>query len=123
MTPTHVVSELIPYAHVADVQRSIDFYGRLGFEPTDVSLDEGATVWALIQCGEARLMVAQAGEPVVPEQQAILFYLFTPDLAALRGQLVDAGVPVGEIGFPDYMPGGEMRLEDPDRYVLLIAQR
>jgi hypothetical protein len=68
-------------------------------------------------------MVAQAEEPVVPEQQAVLFYMFTPDLAALREQLEDAGVPVGEIGSPDYMPGGEMRLEDPDRYVLLIAQR
>ncbi len=68
-------------------------------------------------------MVAQAGEPVAPEQQAILFYLFAPDLAALREQLIDDGVPAGEIGFPDYMPGGEMRVEDPDRYVLLIAQR
>lgn len=123
MTPTHVVSELIPYAHVADVHRSKDFYSRLGFAATDVYLDEGATVWAQLRCGEARLMVARAGEPVVPEQQAILFYLFTPDLAALREQLVDASVPVGEIGFPDYMPGGELRLKDPDRYVLLVAQR
>ncbi len=123
MTPTHVVSELVPYAHVADVHRTIDFYGRLGFDATDVHLDDGATVWVQLRCGEARLMIARAGEPIAPEQQAILFYLFAPDLAALREQLAGDGVPVGEIAFPDYMPGGEMRVEDPDRYVLLIAQR
>ena len=123
MTSKQAVTALVPYAHVRDVQRSIDFYAHFGFEPTDVSLDDGVTVWALLVSGSARLMVAQAGADIVPEQQAVLFYLYTSNLADLRNQLVDDGVPVGEITAPDYMPAGEMRVHDPDGYVLLIGQR
>ena len=123
MTSKQAVTDLVPYIHVRDVQRSIDFYAYLGFEPTDVTLDEGVPVWALLVSGSARLMAAQAGEPVDPAAQAVLLYLYTADVAALRDQLAGDGVPVGEIGNPDYMPGGELRVTDPDGYVLLIGQR
>lgn len=122
MTAPQSVRALVPYAHVADVQRSIDFYAYLGFGPTDVSLDAGVPVWALLVSDSARLMVAQAGEPVDAREQAVLFYLYAPDVSALRRQLEADGLPVSEIAYPDYMPAGELRLHDPDGYLLLIGQ-
>ena len=67
-------------------------------------------------------MFACATEPVVPSQQAVLFYLYSPNLVALREHLISAGVRVSPITHPDYMPKGEVRVEDPDGYTLLIGQ-
>jgi catechol 2,3-dioxygenase-like lactoylglutathione lyase family enzyme len=44
------------------------------------------------------------------------------DLVALRAALVGHGIAVGEITHPAYMKEGEIRLEDPDGYVLLVGQ-
>ena len=66
-------------------------------------------------------MFLRAEHPVDKCAQAVLFYLYTPDLAALRRQLVAAGTKVSEITRPLYMPSGEMRLEDPDGYTILVA--
>jgi hypothetical protein len=67
-------------------------------------------------------MLARASGPIIADQQAVLFYLYSPDLIALREQLLDKGVKVSEITYPDYMRKGEIRLEDPDGYVLLVGQ-
>lgn len=119
---SQLVSALIPYAHVRDVERSIAFYAHLGFEVESRWEGDGRTVWAMVRCGDARLMLARAGAPVDPAQQAVLFYLWATDVAALRSRLMGAGVQTGQIRYPDHMPAGEIRLEDPDGYVLLIGQ-
>jgi hypothetical protein len=67
-------------------------------------------------------MVTRASEPVVPSQQAVLFYLYSPNLVALREHLITAGVRVSPITYPEYMPKGEIRVDDPDGYCLLIGQ-
>lgn len=87
-------------------------------------------------------MFAQADGPIDPRQQAVLFYMWTKDLAGLRAHLLASGVRSGgrllpshgspetdvvrsvafEITYPPYMPGGEMRLHDPDGCVVLIGQ-
>jgi hypothetical protein len=36
--------------------------------------------------------------------------------------LLAKGLNAGEISYPDYLPNGEFRLEDPDGYTLMIAQ-
>jgi hypothetical protein len=51
-----------------------------------------------------------------------LFYLYSPNLASLREHLIVAGVRASPITYPDYMPKGEFRVEDPDGYVLLVGQ-
>lgn len=43
-------------------------------------------------------------------------------LQSLRETFISQGLKPGEITHPDYMPAGEFRLEDPDRYVLLVEQ-
>ena len=121
-TPPAPVTDLIPFVHVADVGRSVAFYELLGFVVGDTYEIDGRLDWASLQCGDAKLMLAHAGEPVHPGQQAVLFYLYSHDLRALQQHLRAHGVRVG--GIVDGSPGPkqEMRLRDPDGYVLMVAQ-
>lgn len=119
------IDALTAYAHVADVGRSVEFYGHLGLEVQSSHESEGKLVWALVaRPGEAgaRLMLALASGPIDAGSQAVLFYCWAPDVNALRDKLATAGVKVGDVTHPFYMPAGEFRVEDPDGYVLLVGQ-
>jgi catechol 2,3-dioxygenase-like lactoylglutathione lyase family enzyme len=112
-------------AHVVDVPRSIAFYADLGFTVGNTFVPPGESVpaWAWLDSGAgASLMVTRASGPVDAGQQAVLFYLYVPDVAATHARLGSLGHTPGPISFPFYMPGGEFRLEDPDGYVLIVAQ-
>ena len=78
--------------------------------------------WASLEADEAQLMLARADASVVARDQAVLFYLFSRDLFGLRDRLVAAGIDAGEITDGRPGPNTEMRLEDPDGYVLMVAQ-
>jgi hypothetical protein len=120
---TAKVTGLIPLAFAADVQRSVDFYKLLGMEIRgNLRNASGGLQWVHLSCEQADLMFSRASEPVIAGQQAVLFYLYSPDLIALREHLLASGVKVSTITYPDYMPKGEIRTEDPDGYVLLIGQ-
>lgn len=133
------VHTLIPMAHVTDVEASMSFYMHLGFAPINVLRDAHAAMrWAMLRSGDAAVMLARASGPIDAEQQAVLFYMYNHDVAALREALLGAGVTDatagasagdGSVGarvfpltHPDYMPAGEMRLIDPDGYVILVGQ-
>jgi ketosteroid isomerase-like protein/catechol 2,3-dioxygenase-like lactoylglutathione lyase family enzyme len=117
------VSDLIPFVHVADVAASIAFYEQLGFHVTathpTTTPEPG---WASLEADQAQLMLARADAPVVARQQAVLFYLLSRDLFGLRERLIAAGLDAGEITDGRPGPNAEMRLEDPDGYVLMVAQ-
>ena len=114
---------LVPMVFVADVERSIEFYRHLGFEVGNTFAAGDATkpTWAWLQSGEAQLMLAAASHPVVAEQQRVLFYIYTDDVAAARASLIEAGIGPGEITAPFYAPRGEFRLVDPDGYVVMVT--
>jgi len=116
------VRSLVPMAHVQSVAESIAFYQTLGFEVRNTFVPESRAdpTWAWIQTDEAQLMLALASEPVVADQQAVLFYLYCDDVPATRSQLQEDGVPVGAIEYPFYAPRGEFRVHDPDGYVLMF---
>ncbi len=118
-----LVKRLVPMAFVADVPRSIAFYQKLGFsvENTFTPPDAVAPAWAWLESAEAQLMVTKACEPVVPEQQAVLFYVYTDDVTETWNQLAAAGLKPGEIATPFYAPQGEFRLADPDGYALMVT--
>jgi len=110
-------------AFAADLQRSVDFYKLLGMEVRgSLRNSSGELQWVDLVSEQAQLMLARASDPVIPSQQAVLFYLYSPNLIALREHLLASGVNVSLITYPDYMPKGEIRAEDPDGYVLLIGQ-
>lgn len=116
------VTSLVPYAHVADIERSIAFYQQLGFQIADTYRGNGQLFWCSLRSGGARLMLAQTETPIDRIQQAVLFYCYAANVSALRLQLMRSGIRVGPVEHPDSMPNGEIRLEDPDGYVLLIGQ-
>jgi catechol 2,3-dioxygenase-like lactoylglutathione lyase family enzyme len=117
------VNGLIPMAHVADVQRSVDFYKLLGMEVRGrLRNPSGELQWVNVACEHAELMCTRASEPVIASQQMVLFYMYSPDLIALRELLLARGVKVSPITYPEYMLKGEICLQDPDGYTLLIGQ-
>jgi hypothetical protein len=123
ITEKPCVTGLVPIAGVADVQRASDFYKLLGMEmKNNLKNPAGQLQWAWLANRGAELMVSRASEPVVAAQQRVLFYLYSPDLIALREHLLSNGVKVSEITYPEYMEKGEICLADPDGYCILIGQ-
>jgi hypothetical protein len=110
-------------AHVKSVPASIAFYRRLGFEVenTFVPPDQKEPSWANLSSERARLMVARADEPVIPSQQAVLFYCYCDDVAVLRKDLMAEGIDAGPIQYPFYALRGEFRIQDPDGYVIMVT--
>ena len=110
-------------AFVADIERSIAFYSQLGFDVRNTYTPDHLTKpsWAWLESGDAKLMLALAAHPVIAEQQAVLFYIYTHDVAAARLSLEQAGLSPGEITFPFYAPRGEFRMVDPDGYVVMVT--
>lgn len=132
-----------PMLHVASIERSIEFYERLGFETIDTDRCEPLG-WARIHCEGGALMFLRAehdhdhdhghehGHGHAHEHESaggtehshthpeLLLVMYTEDLAGLREQLIGQGVEVSEIRHPDYMPSGEMGVPDPDGNLVLI---
>jgi catechol 2,3-dioxygenase-like lactoylglutathione lyase family enzyme len=120
MTPSP--RALVPMAFVADVRRSIAFYTALGFALRDTVAAEGdALRWAYLEHDNAHLMLARATDPVIPSQQAVLFYLYFDDIAATHAQVQALGFDPGPMTYPFYCPKGEFRVADPDGYCLMFA--
>lgn len=115
---------LVAFAHVADVGRSIRFYADLGFKVANSVVPDHGTApeWAWLESGKANLMIGVASRPIDASRQAILFYLYCDDIQQTHAALAGLGHAPGEVKHPFYMPGGEFRLEDPDGYVLMLAQ-
>lgn len=123
------ISGLVPMIQVADVERSAAFYRLLGFEIGNYVPRAGPMHWAWLYAPKAadwkrgpNLMVTRSACPVDAGAQAVLFYLYAADLKSLRNALLAKGIPAGEISYPDYLPNGEFRVQDPDGYTLMIAQ-
>jgi hypothetical protein len=104
------------------VERSIAFYQHLGFVVTSIYKYRGRGAWAALESEGAELMVSTDGDPIDPTGQGVLFYLYSDDLAALRAQLLTNGIDAGQIEDGTPAPREQMRLIDPDGYVLMIAQ-
>jgi uncharacterized glyoxalase superfamily protein PhnB len=108
-------------AHVADVQKAIDFYQLLGFEVKNTVQDGGRLQWAWLQNGGADLMITRSAREMNPGAQDVLFYMYAPDVAAYRAELEAKGIRVGPMKYPFYSPRGEFRVDDPDGYALFVS--
>lgn len=118
------IRSFLPHAFVADVARSVRFYERLGFKVENSFAAEGETspTWCWLSSERGGLMLGQARETVVPEQQRVLFYGYCDDIHQAHAELEDSGIDVGPVTKPFYNPGGEFQVKDPDGYVIWIAQ-
>lgn len=122
--PPPPVGDLVPFVHVADVERSVAFYRLLGFEVRDTHEPDGRLEWAWLASGDAAIMLARADAPIEPREQAVLFYLYAPDVTALRDHLVARRIRPAPGEIVDGSPGPrlQMRVTDPDGYCLMVAQ-
>ena len=120
--PVQRVTRLVPFVRVKDVERSVAFYHHLGFSPQSVYSYRDHLAWASLESGEAEIMFEGGSDPADPDREGVLFYLYSNDLAALRDQLLAAGIEAGEIEDGSPGPREEMRVVDPDGFVLMIAQ-
>ena len=116
------VSRLVPFVRVVDVERSVAFYEHLGFIVEDVARYRDSLSWASLQSEGAEIMLEGTYGPSDPDRQRVQFYLYSHDLSALRDQLLRAGIEAGKIEDGSPGPREEMRVTDPDGYVLMIAQ-
>lgn len=123
------VSGLVPLIHVADPERTIEFYRQLGFEVGNKAPRTGRIEWAWLYAPKAadwrrgpNLMLSRAERAIDRDAQRVLFYLYATDLPSLHEQLLREGLKVGEIRYPEYLPRGEFEMQDPDGYCLMIAQ-
>jgi len=109
-----------PLLHVAEIEASIRFYELLGFATVDTDRCEPLG-WARMHCEGGAVMFLRADHPVDASAQAVLLYMYTPDLTGLREHLLASGVQVPPIRYPGYMPSGEITMADPDGYVVIVA--
>jgi catechol 2,3-dioxygenase-like lactoylglutathione lyase family enzyme len=125
------VEALTPYIHVLELQRSLDFYRRLGLEVANLHEEGGRPVWAFVTSpaddpnhARARLMIGLGDETRAgaADPESILFYCWSPDVQRLHDELGAAGLDVGPIEHPFYMPAGEFQVVDPDGYTVVVGQ-
>src|SRR5262245_44337520 len=109
-----------PGLQVAEIERSIEFYERLGFATIDTDRTSPLG-WARMHCEGGAVMFVRAEHPVNASAQSMLLYMYSPDLVRLREQLLASGVKVPAIGYPGYMPSGELCSKDPDGYTILVG--
>ena len=119
--------DLVPLLMCSDVQASIPFYTDvLGFQVTDRDDDVGATGFAALANGRARVMLASG--TYVPEAQKVdgqypqsNHYFYVEDAEALRQAVIDRGWQATECVKRFY---GLLEFEviDPDGHILLFGQ-
>jgi len=120
---------LVPMIRVADVERSAAFYGLLGFDVGNKVPRTGTPHWAWLYAPKVanwkhgpNLMLVRGDGEIKPDSEMVLFYLYATNLVELRDRLIAEGVKVSEISYPEYLPEGEFRTQDPDGYCLMVAQ-
>jgi catechol 2,3-dioxygenase-like lactoylglutathione lyase family enzyme len=121
-SPEHQINRLVPFVRVVDVEASVAFYRHLGFTVQETAKYKDRLSWASLQSGDAEIMFEGTYGPSDPDHQRVQFYLYSHDLAALRDQLLAAGIDASEINDGSPGPREEIRVTDPDGYVLMIAQ-
>jgi catechol 2,3-dioxygenase-like lactoylglutathione lyase family enzyme len=123
------VTGLVPMIPVLNVERSVEFYKLLGFVVGNRVPREGPMNWAWLFAQNApdwrrgpNLMLSRSEGAIDPAIRRVIFYFYATDLVALRGELARAGRSPGPINYPDYLPKGELAIQDPDGYSLMLAQ-
>jgi uncharacterized glyoxalase superfamily protein PhnB len=113
------LNQLVPMIPVKHVPASIKFYERLGF-----SVEQGndAWGWAVLCCGDCRLMIDQSinASPSAPRQSVL--YLYPDDVVQYHEQVRANGIDVPDLEVTFYGMT-EFRLEDPDGNRLWVGQK
>ena len=112
------LQRLIPMQPVENVSASIAFYEKLGFVVED---HREAWGWAMLRCGECRLMLDRSILPHAGIPRVSVLYLYPDDIVEFhrRARATGLDVPALETTFYGML---EFRIEDPDGNRLWIGQ-
>ena len=113
-----------PLFVVADMQRSLDFYSKLGF--TERSLWGEPTCFAMVRRGGFEIMLSLAESPdgVCPNGNSGIWdmYIRLADVAAEIAALAEAEVPLARGPEDAFYQMREIDILDPDGYRICLAQ-
>lgn len=112
------MERLIPMLPVANIARSVEFYGKLGFEVENRN-DEWR--WAMLRFGECRLMIDQSINPHPGMPRTGVLYLYPSDIVGYHAQVRSNGIDIPDLETTFYGLT-EFRLDDPDGNRLWIGQ-
>lgn len=104
------MQSIIPMLGVASMPDAVAFYARLGFS---VESRNDGWRWAMLACGDCRLMVDESIHVPGGTPRTGVLYLYPDDLVAYHARLVANGIDVPALDDTFYGMR-EFRLEDPD---------
>ena len=112
------ISRLIPMLPVQSMPASVEFYEKLGFT---VEKRNDGWHWAMLRCGDCRLMVDESinAHPELPRSSVI--YLYPDDIVEYHRQVRENGLDIPDLEVPFYGMT-EFRIDDPDGNRLWIGQ-
>jgi uncharacterized glyoxalase superfamily protein PhnB len=112
------MTRIIPMLPVKSMPASVEFYQKLGF---DVERKHEGWGWAMLRCGECRLMVDQSinAHPAKPRQSVI--YLYPEDIVEYHQRAQANGLTIPDLEVTFYGMK-EFRMDDPDGNRLWIGQ-
>jgi catechol 2,3-dioxygenase-like lactoylglutathione lyase family enzyme len=112
------IERIVPMLPVRSMPASVAFYGALGFE-VETRKDEWG--WAMLRCGEVRLMVDQSINPHPGLPRASVLYLYPENIADYHRKARANGLTVPDLETTFYGLT-EFRIDDPDGNRLWIGQ-
>lgn len=113
------VTQVVPFFHVRDIERSRRFYESLGFAMTNQWTPDGKLRWCWLQLGGAALMLQQFA--TVPDERTgagVSLNFICDDAVAFYRDLRDRGIEAKTpfVGNGMWVTG----LSDPDGYALFF---
>ena len=119
---------LSPNIFVKDINRTIEFYKKLGFELIATVPEKGEYMWAMMKCGNVTFMFqtfASLGEelPDIFRQDggSLLFYIVLKNIRTLFESLKDNVTIVKGLETAFY-GATEFSIKDNNGYVLTFAE-
>lgn len=119
---------ITPNIFVQDIQQTIGFYEKLGFELTMSVPDEGDTVWAMMKCGNVMFMFQtfESLENELPDISrknggSLLLYIEVENVDKLFQELKDKVEIVKDLEKAFY-GAMEFSIKDINNYILTFAE-
>lgn len=112
------ISALVPMQPVESVPAGIEFYEKLGFVVEDRHDEWG---WAMLRCGDCRLMLDQSINLHAGIPGTSVLYLYPENILDFHRLARENGLSVPDLEVTFYGMN-EFRMEDPDGNRLWIGQ-
>src|SRR6266481_6276341 len=112
------MNRLVPMLPVKSMPASVQFYERLGFT-LEQKRDEWR--WAMLRCGECRLMVDESINSHPNGPRTSVLYLYPADISEFHKQARANGLVVPDLEITFYGIT-EFRIDDPDGNRLWVGQ-